>query len=584
MVRRRKIARASFASLTFLAALALVATGCASQGSPNTSPKAASDAARPAPAVTPAPSAAPAAAAEPTPTPPPPSRARGPEPPDGKWSSDPTGRQFFPYEIPKIAGHYEKLPDNQIRIDYGQVLDVMEERPNSFVVKIYRMDPALDPPPPPKNDAAKLKEIAATYESKAAPVDRLTFSRFDRGLPTRGQWRQGFVVMDYDGDGHLDIVHGPPRKGVPTPRVFLGDGKGNWRMLDFQSLIPLGLDYGQIAVADFNGDGKQDFALAVHLRGLKVLVADGNGGFTDWSQGLEYQISGGGGKPPEFTSRTIQAVDWNHDGKMDILALGEGPRMTLSARGKEPTFDRGAQGPVVYLNHGDGSWERKDEGTGRDRVYGDVLRIADINRDGHLDFVTGSSIGGYKGILHLGRADGGWDVTQVPTLRLGMVTAVAVEDFNRDGLPDLAVGFVSSELGVQRGGIDVHFQMPGGEWRRVPLEASTGTNGVTAAAAGDVDGDGAPDIVATFADGERMVFLGDGRGNFADEHSPELSGHPSGCRGYHVELTDLDGDGRDEAIMDFAGEPGSEVALGAPAQCPGQGSLEVWKAAPLAGG
>ena len=577
MVPRRKNARASFALLSFVAALGALLSGCASQGGPTATATTATGAPRADAAAASSPAAAP------TPEPVPAGRMAGPEPPDGKWSTDAEGRQYFPLEIPKHEGHYQRLSENQILIDYGQTLDVLEEKPTGFVVKIYRMDPSLDPPPPPKTDAAKLKEIAVTYESKVEAGDRLTFQRFDRGLPTSGQWRQGFVLLDYDGDGQLDIVHGPPRKGVPTPRVFLGDGKGSWRMLDFRSLIPLGLDYGQIAVADFNGDGRKDFALAVHLRGIKVLVDDGKGGFTDWSGGLEYQISGGGGKPPEFTSRTISALDWNHDGKMDLVALGEGPRMTLSARGKEPSFDRGAQGPVVFLNKGDGTWERKDQGTGRHKVYGDVLRFADVNRDGHLDFVTGSSIGGYKGILHLGKADGGWDVAELPTLRLGVVSAVEIADFNRDELPDLAIGFVSSELGVQRGGLDVHLQEPGGGWRRVPLYAATGNVGVTAAGAGDLDGDGAPDLMVLLGDGQRMVFLGDGRGNFTSEHSPELSGAPNGCRGYQVELADLDGDGRDEAVMDFAGEPGSEVTLGAAPRCPAQGSLEVWKAGPLAG-
>src|SRR5258707_1200039 len=40
----------------------------------------------------------------------------------------------------------------------------------------------------------------------------LTFQPFGAGLPTSGQWREGFRLADLNGDGQLDLVHGPARK------------------------------------------------------------------------------------------------------------------------------------------------------------------------------------------------------------------------------------------------------------------------------------------------------------------------------------------------------------------------------------
>jgi hypothetical protein len=558
--RFRMLRLTKTAAIAALAIVGIYAAGCASDG------RSAAPTAAPLPAATPVPAEGGFGAYNPD----------DPlSPPDGKWLVDDKGRQYFAYEIPKHEGHFDRMPDNQIRVTYGQVLDVVEETDKSFLVKIYRPVAQSAPAPKPETDGAA-DAAAAQYEVAVPAVDRLRFTSFGRGLPRSGQWRQGFVVVDFDGDGQLDIVHGPPRKSVPTPRVFLGDGKGSWRQQELAGLVNERLDYGDVAVADFNGDGRLDLAFASHLKGVKVLVADANGGYQPWSTNITF----GGAKPPEFTSRTLVAIDWNRDGRMDLLTIGEGPRMALSSLGQAPAFERGVQGAVLFLNQGDGTWQRQDEGTGKDRIYGDALRVADLDGDGRTDFVTASMMSGNRRILHLGEPDGGWRVEELPTLRPGFVTAVVADDFDGDGKVDLAVGYVSNERGTQRGGLDVHLQGVEG-WRRLPLHAAEGTSGITAVDSGDLDGDGKADLVALLNDGSRVAFLGDGRGGFAVETSPELvDPRLNGCRGYSVELVDLDGDRRDEVLMSFAGEPGSEILLGQMRHCPSQGALEAWKALP----
>ena len=66
-----------------------------------------------------------------------------------------------------------------------------------------------------------------------------------------------------------------------------------------------------------------------------------------------------------------------------------------------------------------------------------------------------------------------------------------------------------------------------------------------ALATGDLQGNGHKDLVALTAIGETLVFLSDGKGHFTRETTPPPT-YPGACRGAHVELADLDGDGRDE--------------------------------------
>jgi hypothetical protein len=428
-----------------------------------------------------------------------------------------------------------------------------------------------------KEPTAQEKEkVAASYLNSTGTSDRLTFEPFGKGLPERGQWRNGFKIADMNGDGNPDIVHGPARKSLGMPVIFLGDGKGGWqrwRELRFPSLA---YDYGDVAVADFNGDGRLDLALAVHLHGLLMLVADGPQSFKEWGKGLDFQVPGQGGDAGGFSSRTLEAADWNGDGRPDLISIGEGPRLAgnLSPGAGGRVAPGTAYGAVIYLNQGDGSWVR--QGDESSRLFGEDLAVADFTKDGRLDMILGSSVLGEAQILRIGAPGAGAGAKEdLPGLRpSSYVGAVDVADFNRDGRPDLAVGYLSREAGAWRTGIDVFLARAGGGWDRKGVAEVDGRPWLTALDSGDLDGDGKPDLAATTGEGEIWIFLGKGDGTFSREQTPEIAPH-SGCRGYDIQVVNLDADLADELVGEFAGEPS---AMFAPTKCLSEGGMGAWKA------
>lgn len=478
------------------------------------------------------------------------------EPPDGEWLVDEEGREYFVQEIPKLEGQYRWIDDDTIRTRYGLVYKLVGHDDDTFYVKIFKTEPVEATKA--EHSEEDLAAAAATYEVEVPFRDVAILEPFGDGVPDHRRWRNGFEIADMNGDGELDIVHSPPRGMTQPPVIYLGDGKGGWKPLEarFPSAPYF---YGDAAVADFDRDGHLDVALGMHGKGALVLVSDGTGGFERWDEGIEVQEPGS--DRIVSSSRAIEAVDWDGDGWMDLLLFAEGPV------GFEHVGRRKSYGKILYRNLGDGTWERQLGEGGKRKIFGDDLVLADVDGDGLVDFVTGTSVQNVDELLNIHTRDHSWRPTPLPGVRpAAYVTAVGVADFDSDGAVDVALGYGSHEYGIRRGGVDVLFNRGEGEWERLPLFATEERIGVTAMGTGDVDGDGDSDLVATTHDSRVLLFLGDGAGGFVRDDVEERSEPVPGCRGFHVALADLDGVEGDEIVASFSGD-----------QCPGTGSIEVWR-------
>ena len=525
--------------------------------------------------------APPASGAEPAATPTGEGAASAAEPDDRAWQADEEGQRFYVEKLPKFEGWGGYIDrDEKLVKYYGIKVQFEREDEEWFYLHVYDTPPA----PEPVSDEPTLEEIEAveaTYRFATPAADRLRFESFDRGLPKRNMWRNGFAIADMNRDGHLDIVHSPPRRGDGLPVIFLGDGEGNWR--SWRARFPRRYDYGDVAVADFNGDGHQDLALAIHLRGVRVLVGDGRGGFTEWSEGTDYAVPGEGVAQAEFSSRALEAVDFDGDGRIDVLAVSEGPIPAATARDRLPPEELEGMifvmpGPVVYFNQGDGTWVKHSQDTSAHEVFGDTFTVADFDGDGRPDFATATYMMTRKDILHYNRDGAGWKAERLPEIRpLAYVHAVTATDFDGDGRTDLALTYLSFELATYRNGVDILYNRPDGTWERRTLFSRQGRELLVDIAHGDLDGDGSLDLVAVDTNGNLPVWLGDGEGFFVREEAPELGPPSERCRGYDIDLADLDGDGRAEVVTNFAD---SADAMWDPLRCPSQGGLAAWTPVP----
>jgi hypothetical protein len=389
---------------------------------------------------------------------------------------------------------------------------------------------------------------------------RLALVPLGEGLPRSGQWRNGFALADMDGDGRLDLVHGPARKGGRAPVIFLGDGKGGFRRWAEATFPPLPYDYGDVVAGDLDGDRRADLALAMHLSGVVALRNEGGGVFRELAS-----LAGLGGAPA-FSSRAIEAADWDGDGRQDLVAFGEGPGRP------GPGLASGSFGLRVFLNRADG-WVTLSPSVA-DASFGDSLALADLDGDGRPDAITPSGGATRRALIHVNRPPG-WEDREVDELRANAsVGAVAAADCDADGRVDLLLGYLVVENGAWLAGIDLLLARDG-RYEVRELLREPGRTPVRALAVADLDGDRVADVVALRGDGA-VLLIPSASPERASTHAPPA--WRRGCSGYGLRLGDLDGDRRPEIFASFAGEP-SAYDLGEPS-CIDGGGIEAWAVVP----
>ncbi len=335
-----------------------------------------------------------------------------------------------------------------------------------------------------------------------------------------GRGPGSLALADLNGDGRLDLAVANHESGDVT--VLLGDGKGGFAAAP-GSPFPAGKSPNDIAIADFDGDGKPDLAFPNHETShVTVLLGDGRGRFRP-APASPVAV---GSKPHPHG---IAAADFNSDGLVDFAV--------------ESWVNDQVE---VVFGTGGGRFRTPGRLFGVGHMPYQKLRAGDVNGDGAPDVVTTNFEGGNVTVL-LGDGKGGFGEAPGSPFPAGEGPfSLALADVDRDGHLDLAVSNFSGRAGdTSHDAVNVLLGDGRGGFRLMKGSPFATGAGPVAVAVGDVDGDGWPDVVTANASGDDVtVLLGDGHGSFR----PRVK-RTAGREPYRVALGDVDGDGRAEIFV-----------------------------------
>ena len=416
--------------------------------------------------------------------------------------------------------------------------------------------------------------------------------------PLVGSASTSITLADFNEDGALDLL----TSAATATFVSLNDGFGGFGAP--MKLPEYTIYNGSInsAALDINRDGHMDVVADVAEASgssvrfadsnLRVWLGNGKGGFGTRS---DY------GTPEHPLGLTL--VDANRDGRTDVVPSSIGPlqgsekpvrHYTLKGNGP-PTFafptsivnstiPAGTQNamtvadftldgtPDVVVAHSkaDGNWySTMMVGNGNGTFTPSFSNLlpeepsamdtGDFNRDGIPDVAIACSAGDAVLVQFGSTAD---TLTTPVPLALGLgyeFSDIAVSDFNRDGKPDIAAASAATS-------IILIFRGKGDGTFFAPNSVSTGSFGPTSIAVGDENRDGIPDLIAALGVGINPNSIGVLHG-IGDGRFQTIRPYAVGQTPYALVVGDMNRDGFLDAAVTLTGTPGNRyvaVALGSP--------------------
>ncbi|HLY16683.1 MAG TPA: FG-GAP-like repeat-containing protein [Bryobacteraceae bacterium] len=222
---------------------------------------------------------------------------------------------------------------------------------------------------------------------------------------------ESLAVTDFNGDGNADLAI--VNQADKTVTVLLGDGAGGFTAAN-GSPFAVGVSPQAVVVADFNGDGNADLAIANHGDNtLTILLGNGSGGFA---------AAGGSPIAAGMAPQSLAAGDFNADGNTDLAVANQGDNTI-----------------TVLLGNGSGGFAAASGSPFAVGTAPQSLVTGDINGDGNADLAVVNQ-GDNNVTILLGNGTGSFTAASGSPFAAGSgPVSVTAGDFNRDGMTDLAV-------------------------------------------------------------------------------------------------------------------------------------------------
>jgi hypothetical protein len=319
--------------------------------------------------------------------------------------------------------------------------------------------------------------------------------RFDPAGTYTGTLRYDVRISagDVNADGHADLI--AEDRGAFAVSVLLGDGTGTFSApITTGALRPAGIVVGRFDLDSFPDLAISSLPYAAKVGSVHLLSGNGDGTFG----------------PPVVDLGTsfhnaLALGDFDGDGLQDVA-----------------TSLRDEDAVSIRLGRGRGAFGPDTRIAVVDRPS--VLLATDLNADGQLDLAVlgntdlGRRFGPDSDLsLLFGRGDG----TFLPEQRMALpdpCTSLTAADINGDGRLDIAIGIASPFSAIGFFSIWVLYGEPGGSFRleRGPFAGYA----VVSVDAGDLDGDGALDLVVGNSESDYLgaghvtIVMGNGDGTF----------------------------------------------------------------------
>lgn len=255
---------------------------------------------------------------------------------------------------------------------------------------------------------------------------------------------QGDIRMfDFDNDNDLDIlISGMLTSTENILHLYENNGNGVFTLRTQTGLEQYGINYGSIAIEDFNNDGNLDIATNGRLTAAnsssktRIFLNNGNGVFTIMNQpALDYTSAG-----------TIVAGDIDNNGSIDLVFSGSGTGTTDNPNGFKTE---------LFLNDGNGIFTL----TNNNSLFGHIdfpsVVLTDINNDNTLDLITMGRVGmdpaTYATYLYTNNGLGDFTLIQDTPFTGHSNGKISIADVDNDGDKDILItGYSGFDNGVAK--------------------------------------------------------------------------------------------------------------------------------------